>query len=170
MSKMKTMCNCGCGRVVKTKGRKYVAGHNPRQGKNILAFNEKKRFPSPERDRWLKGINRSIAKGKAHTTADYELIGKKVSIVQRAMGEDHFEAKEWRLISPYGDVYRFRNLHHFVRENPDLFNPDDVIWKGRSNRWCRATAGICSIRPNRKKPASEWKGWFWDFNDKEPVE
>lgn len=76
--------------------------------------------------------------------------------------ETNIHACDWVLISPDGQVYRARNLYHFVRENKHLFAPKDVIWKRQSGKrgtggeYCNATAGLLNIKSGKTKG---WKGW-----------
>ena len=69
----------------------------------------------------------------------------------------------WRLRSPRGIIFEFKNLRDFIRENPALFDQTDVIWKPTKKRQlrCRAYSGIMSISPRLKRPNGEWKGWTW---------
>jgi hypothetical protein len=83
-------------------------------------------------------------------------------------GEKHIRAIIWRLRSPSNQVYEFRNLAEFVRQNTGLFHVDDVQWCRRgAGELCRAYSGISSLRPYladgtpRKRVSSTWKGWRW---------
>ena len=156
------LCLCGCGRQVKTPGRKYSIGHHPNQrGKQIKAFNEKKSAPGPERERWIKGISQSYARGRRPSTIDLKKHGEMSRKWQRAMGQDHHEASEWRLVSPDGELFFFKNLYHFVRENPERFTPEDVEMRGEKLSWCRAVNGLQKLNPKLKHPIPQWKGWSW---------
>ena len=79
--------------------------------------------------------------------------------------EQHIAAKTWKLRSPGGAVYEFRNLKNFVREHENLFSPGDVIWKemnGKANQaWCRAFQSLGRLRPTSSKHIAEWAGWTW---------
>ncbi|MDB6135714.1 MAG: hypothetical protein JWM59_3957 [Verrucomicrobiales bacterium] len=77
---------------------------------------------------------------------------------RRRKGPDQAAAREWALRAPDGTVWRGRNLYEFVRTHPDLFEPEDRVWKrvgGTGNEWCRATAGLGKLRHQRRG----WKGW-----------
>lgn len=70
--------------------------------------------------------------------------------------------KTWYLTSPQGTRHAAHNLCHFVRNNPHLFAPEDVLWKRRKSKkglgsaYCKATAGLSNVRQGR---ARSWKGW-----------
>jgi hypothetical protein len=77
----------------------------------------------------------------------------------------HIAAKTWVLKDPTGQVHEFRNLKKWVRDNENLFEPEDVIWKlngGQENQaWCRAFQGLSRLRPTSSKLLPEWHGWTW---------
>lgn len=75
--------------------------------------------------------------------------------------ENNKAASEWSLVSPAGDVHAFRNLAHFVREHPDLFEPADLIRK--SSTTTNAALGLAALRPRADGTAAResWKGWTW---------
>lgn len=79
--------------------------------------------------------------------------------------EQHIAAKAWRLLSPAGQVHECRNLKKWVRENEELFDAEDVMWKeqtGKVNQaWCRAFHGLSRLRPTCSKRLDEWNGWKW---------
>jgi hypothetical protein len=76
-------------------------------------------------------------------------------------GIEYHSAKIWRLRDSRGRVHEFRNLKHFVRENPDLFLPEDVQWtKHGRHQYCRALA-LNRLRPDNKWALAQWKGWTW---------
>jgi hypothetical protein len=73
------------------------------------------------------------------------------------------KAKEWDLIAPDGQVYRFRNLSLFIRENAKLFDASDIFpirtdGKGPS----RAVGGLAKLHPDRKARVYSWRGWRWN--------
>ncbi len=70
-------------------------------------------------------------------------------------GESNQFAKKWLLIAPDGRHFMVVNLHHFVRENPELFNEEDVVWRA-DGKYCAAVGGLRQA-PITKK--GEWKGW-----------
>lgn len=83
-------------------------------------------------------------------------------------GPENQSAYAWKLQSPMGKIYKFRNLSHFVRENGGLFDLDDVAWRQKKNSpshmECRAVWGLSSISPRRKRCRETWKGWRWHID------
>ncbi len=77
----------------------------------------------------------------------------------------HIAAKTWVLRAPDGKTYEFRNLKKWVRENENLFDAADVVWKdmnGKANQaWCRAFQALGRLRPTSSKRLMEWQGWTW---------
>lgn len=76
---------------------------------------------------------------------------------------DNIHAKEWALASPDDQVYRIRNLYHFIRTHAELFDPSDIVWKrsGAENDtgsgvYCNASVGITGVKAGRSR---QWKGW-----------
>jgi hypothetical protein len=74
--------------------------------------------------------------------------------------ETNARAKTYTAFDPSGHAHTFTNLSHFVRQNPWLFDPDDVVWSygNESNPSCRAKVGLSSLF-RQKKPSKSWKGW-----------
>lgn len=76
----------------------------------------------------------------------------------------HNSAKIWRLRDANGVPREFKNLSCFIRDNPHLFSPDDLVVRwGKGLTRTRAYAGISSIRPrpNAVRVNGVWKGWTW---------
>lgn len=67
--------------------------------------------------------------------------------------EEMWTAKGWVIQSPNGQVYECRNLMHFIRENPDLF---DGTPKQAFDGFAKIKA---SYQGKRKNPCYSWKGW-----------
>ena len=92
-------------------------------------------------------------------------------------GPKNQAARVWRLRSPVNKIYEFKNLLHFIRENENLFNSEDVVWKtnGRVGKTCKAHGGLSMLSPRRKKAHGVWKGWTWVshiesiYNDQEDL-
>ena len=80
-------------------------------------------------------------------------------------------AKSWLLTDPQGRRHEIVNLYHFVRQNPGLFRPQDIIWKrtgggrrGTGGEYCNATAGLFNVSRGRAK---KWKGWTLAHSESE---
>ncbi len=77
----------------------------------------------------------------------------------------HVAAKNWTLRAPDGVIHTFRNLRLFIRENEDLFDAADVIWKAQTNKpiltWCQAYQSLARLRPGRPRSLDSWNGWTW---------
>ena len=73
-------------------------------------------------------------------------------------GEDHMSAKHHELMSPSGTLFKIKNIHEFVRNNPQLFDKIDVVNKRKPNgkSYSRATCGLLAVSSGNKKT---WKGW-----------
>lgn len=69
-------------------------------------------------------------------------------------GEKHLNAKYWELQSPSGQVYTCRNLMHFIKTHPELFD-------GTPKQVFDGFAKIKATELGRrtKCPSHSWKGW-----------
>jgi hypothetical protein len=83
-------------------------------------------------------------------------------------GPNHCAAVIWRLRSPRGLTFEFKNLAEFLRNNANLFNDEDVVFRVVGTTLnCKAYAGIASLRPYKRsgnpkvKVNGSWKGWTW---------
>lgn len=101
----------------------------------------KRRPLSPARRRFASELQRGVSKGG-----------------RGAKGVDNFHALPYALCDPDGYVHRGVNIVQFVRDNPHLFDLEDVDWKLDS---CRAARCLAKLRPTILKPRYEWKGWTW---------
>lgn len=116
-------------------------------------------FKSPPSDLRVMTCGRPAC----HATARAEVVPTPESIRLMLEGarrspilqpdEHHINAKSWSLRAPDGIVYRFRNLKHFIRQNPGLF--------GRGEAAARAFAGLGNLSPDRKNQRGSWHGWTW---------
>lgn len=76
--------------------------------------------------------------------------------------ETNVHAKQWVMVDLTGMRHEIQNLHHFIRENPALFEEEDRAWKrtggkrGTGGEYCNASAGLQAVRAGR---ANTWKGW-----------
>lgn len=79
-----------------------------------------------------------------------------------AKGVENRMAKWWHLRSPDNRTFRFKNLLQFVRENPALFDPEDVQWRPKGcHLVCKASNGLAILSPRQKNAKGTWKGWTW---------
>jgi len=77
-----------------------------------------------------------------------------------AAAEHNARSKIFEICSPDKQWYKVKNLNHFVRTHPELFSPDDVVWKeNQGNLWCRASLGLRALFRKGKYLRHQWKGW-----------
>lgn len=132
---------------------------------------------------WKNSINQLIAASKSQSAINSRINGirnsekaKNAARMQSAVslplaqaaaaasklcqpGPKNRHSKRWIIRSPMRIVYDFVCLAEFIRQNPGLFDAEDIIWK---NHICRALKGLSSIRPDRKgRVLGSWKGWQW---------
>ena len=75
--------------------------------------------------------------------------------------ETNIHAKKWQIVSPSNQIFIVRNLYQFVRDNGELFLPQDVIFKrqggkrGTGGEYCNATHGLRQAASSGRL----WKGW-----------
>lgn len=81
------------------------------------------------------------------------------SLISKKGTQEFFNAKSWRLRSPAGDVYVFKNLSWFVDNNKHLFNPSELL--RNSNNYPVAFYMLGKLRPTRDNPIRQWHGWMW---------
>jgi hypothetical protein len=70
---------------------------------------------------------------------------------------------EGALRDPCGRIWWFRNLSHFVRTHPELFDQKDLIEKRRNHNksavTCNAIKRLLALFGRGKKVPGTWKGW-----------
>lgn len=111
---------------------------------------------SPERVQNIRLANF----GRKHTPETKEkmrlaLLGKPCTSPKSAKGPQHFRSVACEFRSPTNVVWYVKNISHFIRTHPELFNPEDLIIKKYKSR---ALAGLLSLTA-RKRPNGSWKGW-----------
>lgn len=107
--------------------------------------------------------DKGISRPQPHLNKiEYKKIGAESAKKSPNSGrfETNLKAKTWTVLDPNNQQYTFTNLMHFVRENPHLFDPADVVWRKKKNgvEWCRASSGI-AVLARKSNPPSNWKGW-----------
>jgi hypothetical protein len=90
-----------------------------------------------------------------------------------AKSPEHWKARYWILKAPNQKIIQGWNLNELIRQNAELFLPDDVKWYGKSNCECRASKGIRRLFEMKKDGSGprvlSWKGWMiGDRRDEEP--
>ena len=118
------------------------------------------------RKTWPRSIETRLNMSKAQ-------IGVPRTTDTQKKGPSHFASISGYLRDSFGKVWHFINLTHFVRENPDLFAPEDVIWKHyRKGRavWCNARGGLGSLFKRSGRVRGSWKGWTVAFSIMERAE
>ncbi len=75
--------------------------------------------------------------------------------------ETNKAARFFSLRAPNNVIYEGRNLSHFIRTHPELFDPADLVPYNSREPRCRATGGLLSLCPRRKVVQGTWKGWTW---------
>ena len=128
---------------------------NARKGRDSSGFEEKRISGIRASQKVLDGLTLARIPGRS-----MELHPEMFSI---NAGAGHVTAKAWSVRDPTGRTYRFNNLSYFVRQNEDLFNKEDTVWRrGGNSMRCRAMQGVASLRPETKRTAGSWKGWVWE--------
>jgi hypothetical protein len=88
-----------------------------------------------------------------------KMRGRPQTALVTRKGETNKRSQEGVLRSPENITYPFRNITQFVRDNPQLFAPEDLVWKkDRSSDVCRASRGLQALFA-RKFVRASWKGW-----------
>jgi hypothetical protein len=76
--------------------------------------------------------------------------------------EDHFAAKKWKIKSPSGRLFQFKNLENFCVKHESMFNNVDDIGQYKTPLWKRAAIGIRMqvVNDTRKESRNQWRGWI----------
>ena len=104
----------------------------------------------------IKELHRRDAAGRPHMLEVMRAGVKKSPILQP--DEKHINARDYALRAPDGAVYQGRNLSLFVREHANFF--EDFDMRPMSDTTYAASM-LSTLRPTRKRPHREWKGWTW---------
>ena len=89
-----------------------------------------------------------------------------------ARGSRNAHAKDFQVVSPYGETFTVHNLRDWVCQNAHLFDAADTQWKpmmgvkrhcvhrdpsrAQGRQWCRAYNGLQTVVNGRRR---SWKGW-----------
>ena len=92
------------------------------------------------------------------------------------IGPNHNRAKSGVLKSPSGEIYKFKNVTHFVRTHPNLFDTDALNWEftsissvtGEESRatgakQCMAAKCLRLVLSPGSRTKS-WRGWTGSYN------
>lgn len=78
-------------------------------------------------------------------------------------GPTNAHSREGVLRSPDGRLWPFRNVCHFVREHPELFEPKDraelPVKSHPGKTRINAANALLQLFGNGKEPRTHWKGW-----------
>lgn len=75
----------------------------------------------------------------------------------RQPDERNASAREWAIVSPDGEVFRFRNMSHFVRTHKELF--EGYLQEKRKTPY--AAFALSNLAPWRNRKEKSWHGWTW---------
>lgn len=146
------------------------AKQNERARLNRLKNPEKHRAKQTERRRKKGMLSRKEAfelKGR-HIFHNPEAIEKSRQTT-KAKKELHPNALFWSLLSPCGQVFKFRNLHAFVESNQHLFTPYQLehVRQANGRPRARVIASLGELSPRRKKNCETIFGWRWHIDGKD---
>jgi hypothetical protein len=136
-------------------------------GKKHATARNKGRKHTPEtreKMRLAKLGKQYSVKGRKHTLEAIEKmrlshLGKEYIYPYR--GTQHHMAFACEFRSPTNVVWYVKNVRHFVRTHPELFDPEDVIMKKQKSSkyyYCNAASGLGKLT-GRTRPRGSWKGW-----------
>lgn len=72
---------------------------------------------------------------------------------------DHKNAKFWKFENKaMGKTIEGKNLNQLIRDNAELFDPDDLKW---DTCGCNASRCLRTLKsPGKKRTVNSWKGWM----------
>lgn len=145
-----------------------VVSHRPNRVAPLIAWREQN--PDLHHQLRVAGIRRSpkVREVLQRNHTGYAKLRWLASLKQNPQFQPtdlHVAAKNWVLRAPDGSTHVFRNLRNFIRENEELFDAADVIWKAQTRRpkltWCQAYQSLARLRPGRARTLESWNGWTW---------
>ena len=78
-------------------------------------------------------------------------------------GPSNIRAKYWVFKSPQQQIIKGVNLNELIRKNAELFDPVDVVWRGKCGNDCNAAKGLRRLFVIKKDGTIKhhsWKGWM----------
>lgn len=135
-------------KVSESNRKRWEAGTRkpraPGTGAKISAALRKQYEDGTRKNTWLAG--KSDAERSRQGKAAQAAVPK---------GAKHPISRWWDVRDPRGRTHRFRNLNQFLRDHPELFDPEDLVIRSGS---CRAAKGIQGMFAANGSSCS-WKGW-----------
>lgn len=116
------------------EGRHSSKGFTSEQAKKYSAL--------ADRDKRAEALRRNAKKR----------IGKPMPTGPSARGEAHWHAKYWVMKDENNKTHVCINLSHFVREHPDLFEPQYLLMNGTVPKAAKRIASAIQT-------GGSWKGW-----------
>ena len=87
-------------------------------------------------------------------------LGKPRTDKVGSKGPQHYSSVVCKLRSPTGAVWCVKNLSHFIRTHPELFDPKDTVTRKYKTGgfYCSAISGLLKLT-RITGPRKSWKGW-----------
>ena len=168
-------CSCVCAGMAKRnkvpkpcpecgKPRMTSLNKEPRMCRPCAAISKGRRLRetgrSPQASATVESEERrrkALASPEVRAKRAAKAIGRKCDTEKtRKFSEAHFKGVKATFRSPDNQTYRVSNITAFVNKNPHLFQPEDVISKGKRSYYSNATLGLSHIHAGRR---GSWKGW-----------
>ena len=121
-------------------------------------------YNDPKRVKLLSDANKRMQSHKnMHTAEAREKANKSIAMAKTGVANVKLRGRPYNSIvfsSPNGIHYSTDNVAEFVRQNPHLFNPHDILWtpvrSGSASCKCKAYNGLRDIS---WKTSKTWRGW-----------
>ena len=96
-------------------------------------------------------------------------IREKSRKTAKAKKELHPNALFWSLLSPCGQVFKFRNLNAFVESNQHLFTSHQLehVRQSKGRPKARIIVSLGELSPRRKRNCETIFGWRWHIDGKD---
>lgn len=141
------------------KNGKYQLSDAARERmRDAVSRANKGREPTEDHRRKISEAN----KGRKCSESEIEarsaaMRGRPQTAELTAKGPRHVCARAGTIRNAQNVEYSFRNLTHFIREHPHLFDPLDVAWT--DNGRCNAQKRLLGLFGKGKVVPGSWKGW-----------